>query len=181
MIEEGIQRANRNFEAYLEENIDINWEAQRKKVYEHFGLMPKGGDAVSNIASYSSIGSKGGFGKSSRKGRGANLDRSDNGVGNRSIFGRSGMQKSVIGNLGTDNGNATLFGDAEDVGSGPPLQDNHFLREKQARFSDHVLQLNEARMQGSFYPVLQEFAKVQSQPGDEVGRYDLKRIPFANV
>ena len=168
MIEDGIQRVNRNFEAYLEENIDINWEAQRKKIYEHFGLTPKGGDALSNSTIFSNLGNTGGFGKSSRRGRGVNLDRSENGASNRSILGRSGMQRSVIGNLGVDTGNATLFGDNEDTSSTAPLQESRSLREKQARFAGKVLQLNAARLEGSFYPVLQEFAVVESQSGEEV-------------
>ena len=178
MIEEGLQRANRNFEAYLEENIDINWDAQRKKIYEHFGLVPKGGDALSSSASFSTLGGKRGFGKSSRRGHGVNFDRSENGVGGRSVFGRSGMQKSVIGTLGADTGNAALFGDTDDVGTVPPLQNNRLLRERQARFSEKVLRLNEARLQGVFYPVLQEFAIVQSQPGEDVSRLTISQILF---
>ena len=169
MIAEGIERANRTFDAYLEEHVDINWEAQRKKIYEHFGLMPKVGESFSESGDYLNPGGKGGFGRSLRRGRGSNVDRPGQSTLNRSIFGNSGMQKSVIGTPGVGSGNATLFGDLEDkTGSVTPVQDNRVLRERQSQFAEKVQKLNRARLQEIIYPVLQEFSGVEGQPGGEV-------------
>ena len=169
MIAEGIERANRTFDAYLEEHVDINWEAQRKKIYEHFGLMPKTGDAFADPTDYLNPGGKGGFGRSLPKGRGSHADRSGKSTLNRSIFGNSGMQKSVIGTPGVGSGNATLFGDIEDkTGSVTPVQDNRVLRERQSQFAEKVQKLNRARLQETVYPVLQEFSSVEGQAGGEV-------------
>ncbi|MCJ1476998.1 hypothetical protein MMC13_005669 [Lambiella insularis] len=168
MIAEGITRAQRNFDAYLEENIDINWDVQRKKIYEHFGLVPKGSEKLSDSTGQPSPGVKGSFGKSTRGGRGTTLDRQRQGTLNRSVFGRSGMQKSVIGTPGVGNGNATAFGDAsEKSGLDPPVQNDRFLREKQASFAQKVQLLNEARLKDLCYPVLQELGSVQGQAGGD--------------
>jgi len=169
MIQEGISLAHRQFDAFIEENVDIDWNAQRQKLYEHFGLVPKGGDKLSNSAHYASPGGKGSFGRSSRGERGpkAGPDRQETSA--RSIFGKSGMQKSVIGTPGLGSDNASVFKDVTDKsGQSSGVQDDRFLREKQGKFADKVQQLNEARLQELAYPVLHEFADVEGQPGGDV-------------
>lgn len=169
MIAEGITRAQRNFDAYLEENIDINWGVQRKKIYEHFGLVPRGSEKLSDSTSYPSPGIKGSFGRSTRGGRGSTAERQRQGASSRSVFGRSGMQKSVIGTPGVGIGNAMVFGDGvEKYGQNLPVQDDRFLREKQANFAQKVQRLNEARLKDLCYPVLQEFGSVEGQAGGDV-------------
>ena len=169
MISEGLERAQRNFDAYLEENVDINWELQRKKIYEHFGLTARNGDALED--STDSPGVKGSFGKSTRKGHLANKSSAVQATMNRSIFGQSRLQKSVIGPPGVGSGKATLFADvAEKNGSVPVVQDDRFLRERQRRFAEKVQTLNRARLGENSYPVLQEFKSVESQPGGEVSQ-----------
>ena len=169
MIADGINRANRSFDAYVEENVNINWDVQRKRIYEHFGLMPKSGEKSTDSADFLAPGGKGGFGRSSRKIRVVNSEAHGGSTLNRSIFGNSGMQKSVIGTPGVGSRNATLFGDPEDKtqpASAP--QDDRFLRDKQAKFAEKVQQLNAARLQETVYPVLKEFASVEGQPIGEV-------------
>jgi len=166
MISEGIERAHRNFDTFLEENVDINWEVQRKKIYEHFGLVSRANDRLDDFADSVNPAGSGSFGKSSRR---ANAGRAGQSTLNRSIFGKSSLQKSVIGTPGVGSGNAALFAqEAEKNGTGPAIQDDPFLREKELKFADKVHNLNYARMQGSDYPLLQEFSYVESQPGGEV-------------
>lgn len=167
MISEGLERAQKNFDDYLEENVDTNWELQREKIYEHFGLMPKHGEASDDLAS--SPGIRGGFGKSSRRGRTNNANRAGQSTLNRSIFGQSSVQKSVIGNPGVGSGNTTLFADvAEKNAPAPAVQDDRFMREKQRKFAEKVQMLNRARLDESSYSVLQELKGIESQPGGEV-------------
>ena len=164
MIEEGIARAHRNFDAYLEENVDINWDVQRKKIFEHFGLVPKGLDDASD----STPGGTGSFGRSTRRGRKGRTDVQGKGTPTRSVFGNSGMQKSVIGTPGVGAGNATLFADVtEKKGPQPPVQEDRFTREKQGKFAERVQRLNHARLEGRVFPIFQELASVESQPGAE--------------
>lgn len=167
MISEGLERAQRNFDAYLEENVDTNWELQRKNIYEHFGLMPKHGEASDDLTGNPSV--RGSFGKSTRRGRTNNTDRPGQSTLNRSIFGQSSVQKSVIGTPGVGSGNATLFADvAEKNAPAPAIQDGRFIREKQRKFAEKVQMLNRARLDESSYHVLQELRSIESQPGGEV-------------
>ena len=168
MISEGIERAHRNFDAFLEENVDINWELQRKKIYEHFGLMSRGNDRLDDFADSVSPATSGSFGKSTRRGRATNGGRSGQSTMNRSIFGKSSLQKSVIGTPGVGTDNATLFAEeAEKNGTGPATQYDRNLREKQLKYAEKVQNLNYARMQGSDYPLLQELSTVETHLSSE--------------
>ena len=167
MISEGLERAQKSFDAYLEENVDINWELQRKKIYEHFGLMTKHGEASNDQASRPYV--KGSFGKPTRRGRTNNANPSGQATLNRSVFGQSSIQKSVIGTPGVGSRNATLFADvAEKNALAPAVQDDRWVREKQRKFAEKVQMLNAARLDEKSYPVLQEFKGVENQPGGEV-------------
>ena len=165
MIAEGLERAQRNFDAYLEENIDINWELQRKRIYEHFGLMPKGGKGSDDQAG--TPGGKGAFGRSSRKGKSTSKPSAQSSL-NRSVFGQSSLQKSVIGTPGVGSGNSALFADvAEKTAAAPETQDDRLLRVRQRKFADKVQNLNRARLDESSYPILSEFKNVECQSGGE--------------
>ena len=167
MISEGLERAQRNFDAYLEENVDINWELQRKKIYEHFGLMPKNADDLDD--STGTPGVKGAFGKSTRRGR-SGIKTPGKSTLNRSIFGQSSIQKSVIGTPGVGSGNATLFADVAEKTTIALAQDDRFLRKKQRKYAEKVQALNRARIDEVDYPTLQEFKSVESQSGGESPR-----------
>jgi len=167
MISESLERAQRNFDAYLEEHVDINWELQRKKIYEHFGLMPSGDMSKDDIAG--EAGGKGAFGRSTRRGK--TTKHPGQSTLNRSIFGQSALQKSVIGTPGVGMGNATLFADVAEKNALPLVaQDDRFLREKQRGFAEKVQSLNRARLDEIPYPVLKNFKGVESQPGGESPR-----------
>ncbi|KAL8834578.1 MAG: hypothetical protein Q9176_007397 [Flavoplaca citrina] len=166
MIAEGIERAHRNFDAYLDENIDINWEAQRRRIYEHFGLasnVSERADAASQI----STGVRGSFGRSTRRGQTTNGDQSKQSMLGRSIFGQSSLQKSVIGTPNTSIKTASLFADVEDRSGQGAISDDRFSRDKQTKFAEKVQVLNRARLQEKPHPILHEFKEVQIQPGGE--------------
>lgn len=168
MIAEGIERAHRNFDAYLDENIDINWEAQRKKIYEHFGLAARGSDRSQAASQPLSPRVEGSFGRSARKGRTLKGDQSTQPALGRSIFGQSSLQKSVIGTPNAGHRSASLFTDVEDRSGQTPVSEDRFSREKQARFAEKIQALNRARLQEKSYPVFHELRNVQVQPGGEV-------------
>lgn len=163
MIEEGIQRAHENFDLFLEENVDINWDLQRKKIYEHFGLAKAsaGLDESTRSAPGASTGS---FRRSSRRGHGAGSARPGQDSLRRTIFGASSLQKSVIGSPSTQSGNATLFADVAEKSNAPPTaQTDRFTREKQNKYAEKVQRLNQARLQELPYPVLQGFMNVENE------------------
>ncbi|KAL9589910.1 MAG: hypothetical protein Q9203_001296, partial [Teloschistes exilis] len=167
MISEGIERAHRNFDSYLDENIDINWEAQRKRIYEHFGLASKGQDGSDAASQSMNPGVRGSFGRSTRRGRTINADKSKQSTLGRSIFGQSSLQKSVIGTPTGGQKTASLFADVEDTSGQGAVPEDRFSRDKQTRFAVKVQALNRARVQEKAYPIFHEFRDVQMQPGGE--------------
>ena len=166
MISDGIDRAQRNFDNYIQEHVDINWDAQRKKVYEHFGLANRRPDESLGVGDSASPGDTGSFGRSSRRGRGLAGNKSGQGSPGRSVFGHSGMQKSVIGTPAVGAGNIQIFGETPSKAAAPLVQEDRLLRERQAKFAEKVQKLNESRLREVFYPVLKEFLSVEAQPGD---------------
>ncbi|KAL8988715.1 MAG: hypothetical protein Q9177_002259, partial [Variospora cf. flavescens] len=167
MIAEGIERAHRNFDAYLDENIDINWEAQRKKIYEHFGLAARGGDRSQAASQPLSPRAEGSFGRSTRRGRTLKGDQSTQVPFGRSIFGQSSLQKSVIGTPNAGHKSVSLFTDVEDQSGQGTVSENRFSREKQSKFAQKIQALNRARLQEKPYPIFHELRNVQVQLGGE--------------
>ncbi|KAI4187826.1 MAG: hypothetical protein LQ346_005429, partial [Caloplaca aetnensis] len=167
MISEGIERAHRNFDAYMDENIDINWEAQRKKIYEHFGLAARSSDRSDVASQPISPGVKGSFGRTTRRGRTLKGDQATQSTLGRSIFGQSSLQKSVIGTPNGAHKTASLFTDVEDRSGQGPVAEDRFSREKQGKFGEKVQALNRARLQEKPYPIFHELKNVQMQPGGE--------------
>ena len=167
MISEGLEQAQRNFDVFLEENVDFNWELQRKKIYEHFGLTPKVGEASDDLVSTPGVKRK--FGMTTRRREKHNADRPGQSTLNRSLFGQSSLEKSVIGAPGVGPRNASLFADiAEKNAPAPAVQDDRFMRDKQRKFAEKVQMLNRARLADTSFAVLQELKSVEGQPGGEV-------------
>ena len=176
MVAEGLERAQRRFNAYLEENLDIDWELQRKRIYEHFGLTSRVSGGPDDFADPNA---KGSFGHSTRRNRTGKTSTPGRSTLNRSVFGQSGLQKSVIGTPGVGSGNATLFTDTvEKNGNSPAGSDDRYLREKQRKYAEKVQNLNQARLrrakikdgrrrQQSLYPILQELLSIEDQPGGD--------------
>jgi nuclear pore complex protein Nup93 len=175
MIADGLARSVRDFDAFLEDNVAMEWDAQRKKIYQHFGIRPRETIAEGR-ASFAASGapSQGGFGRSRRSKTAAMASSQAVGIGRESTFGRSSLQKSVIGAAGPlGEGHRPLFTDVEKKmeANGIALTGTHnrFQREKQSKFAAKAQDLNAARLQNRPYPICQEFASVVSQASDQHG------------
>ncbi|KAM3078154.1 nuclear pore complex subunit [Clarireedia jacksonii] len=173
MISDGLARSVRDFDDFLEENVTMEWSAQRRRIYEHFGIKPKREPTAGNAASFSAaaIESKGGFGRSRRgKGLAPGASRGP-GTARASTFGKSSMQRSVIGTAGpAGSGNQSLFVDMEkktEANGISPGPSDRFLREKQSRYIEKVQEFNEARLRNLNYPIANEFSTVISQAGEQ--------------
>jgi nuclear pore complex protein Nup93 len=168
MIQESIDRVHRDFDAHLEESLSINFEEQKKKIMQHFGLIPKDEGAVEDDGAQPD---KGGFGRST--GRKPLFDESAK-ASTRSVFGRSGLEKSLIGSPAMGASTTKFFGDSTSTnGNNVPLgkgQNGRYLRDKERFFLQKLQRLNEARMQEKGYPVLREFAMVEDQVGGDSPR-----------
>jgi nuclear pore complex protein Nup93 len=167
MIEENFARVQRDFDAYLEESMSLNWDEQRRKVYEHFGLAQKLDDQDESLNFANTT--KGTFGRSTRKGRSQGPGSASVGsAAGRSVLGRSGMEKSVIGTPGMGSGNAALFSDTAERNGILKASDDRFVREREENFAKEVGNLNEARSKKVGFPILHDFAEVETRSGGEV-------------
>ncbi|EZF28801.1 nucleoporin [Trichophyton mentagrophytes] len=153
MIAESLARARKDFDTFLEDKVSLNWDEQRQKIYEHFGLVSKD-DAGS-----------GGFGFS-RRDQGGKADKDEHigfqSTSRRSVFGRSGLSKSIIGSASV-GGAGSIFADSTTRSTALPQQggDSRSMREKIGHFGLKVQRLNEMRLQERTFPVLHEFAEAQ--------------------
>ncbi|KAI1751171.1 Nup93/Nic96-domain-containing protein [Xylaria castorea] len=170
MIADGLERSAKDFDDFLEDNITMEWEAQRKRIYEHFGIKSReegpGDHGVGTPARETS----GGFGRSRRNPK---ASRSAAATAKGSTFGRSILQKSVIGTPSKIGSHQTEFRDVEDAAGSPAAAtpngasiDDRFIREKQGKLSNCVRDLNLARLEKTPYPILHELAEVESRSGD---------------
>ncbi len=171
MIEEGLERSKRDFDAFIERTVYMDWDDQRRRVYEHLGLANIGGDQDKEDGKDSTNMAGGAFGRSSRRGRavGSNVFSKSN-----ASFGASGMSMSVIGSASTRGfGRGNVFADSKDNATANGVQssgDEYFMRDKQDKLAEKVKQVNLARMQEAIYPVIREFAEVETQAGIDVSR-----------
>lgn len=168
MIQEAIDRVHRDFDVYLEESLSINFEEQKKKIMQHFGLIPR--DEAEDGADGAQQ-DKGGFARSST---GKRPFEDSAKASTRSVFGKSGLAKSLIGSPAMGASTTSFFGDSTmNNGNSTSLgkgQNGRFLRDKERFFLQKVQQLNKARLQEKAYPILREFATVEDQAGGDTPR-----------
>ncbi|KAL4888530.1 Nup93/Nic96-domain-containing protein [Aspergillus ambiguus] len=158
MIAESLARTHKDFDVFLEEKVDLDWEEQRRKIFQHFGLAQK--DDVGDM--------KASFGRSTRQSKQFGAGPS----ARRSVFGRSGLDKSVIGTPGSVAAGNQLFDDPmeRNEGAGSHSPDLRFLREKMGHYAEKVQFLNSARLQARTFPVLHEFSEIEKHTGGDVPR-----------
>lgn len=174
MIADGLDRSVRDFDSFLEDNVTLEWDAQRKRIYEHFGIKarepepgasrPAGGATVRD-----GQGGTGGFGRSRRK-----ASQAPGGATQRqSVLGRSQMQRSVLGTPSRIGTHASEFSDVEPrkevagnaQGAASSL-DDRFLREKQGLLAEKIQHLNSARLQKQPIYLFRDLAEIESKSGD---------------
>lgn len=161
LIQEGLEQSKRDFDIFLEDNVQMEWDKQRQKIYEHFGL---GRQSEEMAASQSTFGAtaRGAFGRS-RKGRSMRAGGAS--VNNKSTFGASsggppvlGASSSVLGGRdGTDK--SVLAGQA-----GPQ---DRYARDKQEKFMDEVKKLNDSRLRETPFSVFHAFSQVEKTANTE--------------
>ena len=174
MISDGLARSIRDFDTFLEDNVNMEWDAQRKRIYQHFGIKQRSDVAASGRLGLTAAAESGSFGRS-RRSKAAGLAgsrASTKPVSSGSTFGRSTLQKSVIGVNGPVGvGFQPVFADVEKrmetIGIPAPDPSHRFHREREARLIEKVQNLNNARLQKKCFPVLHEFASTAAEGGEE--------------
>lgn len=161
LIQEGLEQSKRDFDTFLEDNVQIEWDKQRQRIYEHFGLGRQSEDMAASQSTFGAT-ARGAFGRSTRKGRSIG-PKGPSGAG-KSTFGASaggppvlGVSTNVLG--GRDADKSVLGGQTG-------LQDR-YVRDKQEKFMDEVKRLNEARLRENTFPILHAFSSVEKAAGTE--------------
>ncbi|KAG6007511.1 nuclear pore complex subunit [Claviceps maximensis] len=160
MISDGLERSLRDFDNFLEDNVAMEWDAQRKRIYQHFGIKPREDSAAAAPRE-----SQGGFGRSRRKPHAPAAAR----TGRNSVLGNSMLQRSVIGTpsrIGTHH--QSEFSDVDRSADSDSLKprgatEDRVLRERQSKLADKVRTLNIARVMKRPYPILAELAEVEQK------------------
>jgi nuclear pore complex protein Nup93 len=171
MISDGLARSIRDFDTFLEENVTMEWEAQRKRIYQHFGIKPKETATAGGNSGFGPPESQG-FGRSRRSKAAALASSRASGIANASTFGKSSLQKSVIGAAAPIGTNfQPLFSDIEKrietEGIATPDPNDRFLRERQGRLAEKVQKLNEARLRKRCYPLLHQLRDAVKEGAEE--------------
>jgi nuclear pore complex protein Nup93 len=162
LIQEGLEQSKRDFDAFLEDNVQIEWDKQRQRIYEHFGLGRQSEDMAASQSTFGNT-ARGAFGRSTRKGR--SMGPKGASVNSASTFGASTGGPPVIGNgqsvlSGRDGPASSVLG----TQSGPR---DRYERDKQERFMDEVKKLNESRQRELPCAVLHAFSAAEKASGTE--------------
>ena len=188
MIADGLERSVRDFDSFLEDNVTMEWESQRKRIYEHFGIKtreelagptaaPRYGTPDIGGGAGGLAGSTGGFGRRRSRQQQSSQQNPGAKTGGGSVFGRSRMQKSVIGSASRIGAHASEFSDVETAsspgggagatsGSAGSL-DDRYTREKQGRLAETVHRLNDSRGESAPFPILSEMVAVETSLGSD--------------
>ncbi|KAL6901386.1 NIC domain-containing protein [Trichoderma evansii] len=155
MIQDGLERSLRDFDNFLEDNVAMEWDAQRKRIYQHFGIKPRETSVTAGRES------QGGFGKS-RRGKTQGSTPRD---ARSSTFGTSTFQRSVIGARSRIGAHQSDFADVERATDGVSKSRNEdqALRERQSKLAEKVRNLNASRLVGRPYPILAELAEIEQK------------------
>ncbi|KAK5052735.1 hypothetical protein LTR84_002601 [Exophiala bonariae] len=159
LLRESMTRVYREVDSFIEESLGVDFEEQKIRIMEHFGLIPpdEGPESGDN-------GKAGGaFGRSTRRARD---EAGKSSQGPRSVFGRSAIDKSMIGTPSSVAGTSSFFKDEGGLSANPNVprgQSLRGLREKEKAFLTKIDDLNRARLSGQAFPVLQVFEDVEER------------------
>ena len=150
MMRESIDRVYREVDQYIEETLGIDFEEQKLRIMKHFGLISEDDELEADNGTPARS-----LGKSTRTTH----------TGTRSVFGRSAMNKSIIGTPGAISGTSSFFKGDNTVKAGSLLrgQSARDLRDKERLFVDQVQSLNRARLEGESFPIMTRFGEVEAK------------------
>ncbi|RDA95956.1 hypothetical protein CP533_5892 [Ophiocordyceps camponoti-saundersi (nom. inval.)] len=157
MISDGLERSLRDFDNFLEDHVAMEWDAQRKRIYQHFGIKPREDSAAARDSQAAS------FGRSRRSKGQPSASRAG---GRSSMLGASMAQRSVIGPPSRIGPHPSAdFSDIDMLPADAALKTRgatelRVLRETQAKLADKVRALNEARLGKRPYAIFAELCEV---------------------
>ena len=159
LLRESMSRVYREVDNFIEESLGVDFEEQKIRIMEHFGLIPP--DDGSNAGETGRAG--GAFRRSTRRGK---EEAGKTSQGPRSVFGRSAIDKSMIGTPSSIASTSSFFkneGGASSNSNLPRGQSLRGLRDKEKAFLAQVDGLNRARLTGETFSVLKVFEDVEER------------------
>ncbi|KKA31169.1 hypothetical protein TD95_002290 [Thielaviopsis punctulata] len=162
MIRDGLDRSVRAFDEFLEDNMAMEWTAQRNKIYDHFGIRLREDTTAKD--------SQGGrFGRS-RRSNAQSAAAATSRASRSSIMGGPNLGRSVIGAPARVGSHRADFADVDrakdDVLGGGHMGDLRQLRERQKKLAKEVTALNVFRVSQRPFPILSQFAALQAKSLD---------------
>jgi nuclear pore complex protein Nup93 len=173
-----MRRTARDFDSFVIKNVTTEWEAQKQRIFEHFGLAPKSSPVPGADNGGAFSGGMSAFGASSfgRSRLGGSIGPGG-GLGTNSVWAKSNMGGSVLGKPvatrpaepSTTRYQGNLFAD---VDSSMQVELSRQVQQRQQRFSQAVKQLNETRLladpgSGSF-PLMKAFGEITGASGKDM-------------
>jgi len=161
-----MQRISRDFDAYVAKNVTMEWDKQKERIFEHFGLLPTTeGEPDRFGASTFRVSS---FGHSARSGAGGVQGSV---YGSTSVWAHSAAHSILARPTPAPSG--LIFAD---VDPSKQLTISRPVQIRQQNYAGVVRQLNEARVAGPPYPILHKFENVSQGSGADVVRCTLYRV-----
>lgn len=189
-----MRRTARDFDAFVAKNVTAEWEMQRQRIFEHFGLVSKPAVGSGNGGGGGGDGGGGGrggfdggtsaFGASSfGRSRLAGSVGPGGGLGSSSVWAKSSMGGSVLGKsiaarpaaagaadpYASSSYQGGLFAD---VDSSMQVELSRQVQLRQQRFSQAVKQLNESRMgsdpASANFPLMKTFGNLTGASGKDL-------------
>lgn len=162
VIRENMEKVYREVDAYIEQTLGVDFEDQKQRIMKHFGL-------ISDDEDLGATGQTSSFGNTTTRGQGLTGTSQPA----RSVFGRSGLNKSIIGNAGSTNGTSSFFKSSTvPTQSGSLLrgQTARDLRDKERLFVEQVENFNNARLpprNKAPFPIMERFGEVEANAGGD--------------
>ena len=153
-----MQRISRDFDAYVAKNVTMEWDKQKERIFEHFGLLPTTEGEPDRLGA--SIFGASSFGRSARPGAGG-IQGSV--YSSTSVWARSATHSILARPTPAPSG--SIFAD---VDPSKQLTMSRPVLIRQQNYAGVVRQLNEGRLAGSPYPILHKFEGVSRESGSDV-------------
>ena len=174
MMDEAVEQSKRDFDTFLQENLQINWDHQRQRVYQYLGLakpIDREDVQTSQISSQTPV-ARGAFGQSGRQTRGVDA-RGKSTL--RGSMGASSMNRSVLGgSIARGSTRQNFFKDVEEkAGENGILSatNDPMKRSKEERYANKIKELNISRIEDVVYPVIEQFARVELEGGSDTPKH----------
>jgi nuclear pore complex protein Nup93 len=157
MMKENMAQVYREVDQFIEDSLGIVFDEQRQRIMEHFGLVARDADDEDAEVSFGKL--------TGRKSKNTFAETPKGAT--RSIFGRSALDKSLIGTPGMGGTTSSFFGDerSQQMGNLMKGQSARDLRDKERLFVEKVEKLNQARLNDDNFSVMHQFAEVERSGG----------------